>query len=281
MIDDAPCERKLWHRGTLKKNRCQKYLVEDKKVIASGDIPLGAIPLPAALALDNADYKLIETWNFVNELFDELKRAEPHEVRKLKKLRRKIAGPMLLGLHLILCIVAHKFKWMKDNMSEQEFEVSPEFRIYTEAADPVWHRFDVVSTTDIGLVECWCRLTLRQWSARNESIQQLMNGFEPFGVFNFAMYAEHNAKLLWDLQREYEADGRSHNVRLGSSWDRRGFKASLRFIEKYFKLIVAYAEWGPKEFAERGDKQFFRSRLEEEIPNKLALLEKQEAALRQ
>lgn len=153
MIDDAPFERKLWHRGTLKKNRCQKYLVEDKKVIASGDIPLGAIPLPAALALDNADYKLIETWNFVNELFDELKRAEPHEVRKLKKLRRKIAGPMLLGLHLILCIVAHKFKWMKDNMSEQEFEVSPELRIYTEAADPVWHRFDVVSTPDSDLVK--------------------------------------------------------------------------------------------------------------------------------
>ncbi len=154
MIDGEALQRKLWHRGTLKKDRCHKYLVEDKKVIASGDIPLGVVPLPAVLVLDNAEYKLIETWNFVNKLFDELRQAKPHEVRKLKKLRRKIAGPMLLGLHLILCIVAHKFKFMKSNMSEQEFAVNPEVHLYTKAADCVWHRFDVVSTSGSCLVEC-------------------------------------------------------------------------------------------------------------------------------
>ncbi len=108
-----------------------------------------------------------------------------------------------------------------------------------------------------------------------------MNGFESLGAFKFAIYAEHNAKLLWNLQRQYEADGRNHSVRLGSFGDERGFRASLKFIEQYFKLLVAYAEFGPKGLAERSDVHFFRRRLEEQIPNKFAFLEKQEKALSQ
>lgn len=143
-------KRKEWKRGTHEQSRSKKYLLEDKKVIASGDIPLGNFPLStySPLTSTDEDRKLFEAWHFVNELYDELKQADKDEVRKLKKLRRKIAGPLMLGLHLIMAIVASKFRVMSKELSEQEFEDSlcnGEAHDYAEAAEPAWKRFDVVS----------------------------------------------------------------------------------------------------------------------------------------
>ncbi len=143
-------EGREWKRGTLEQSRNQKYLLEDKKVIASGDIPLGNFPLSAysPLTSSDEDHKLFNAWNFVNELYDELKQAGKNEVHKLKKLRRKIAGPLMLGLHLIMAIVAAQFRVMIKELSEQEFDNSlnnGEARDYAEAADRAWKRFDVVS----------------------------------------------------------------------------------------------------------------------------------------
>lgn len=148
-LDEQESKRKLWHRGSLNKSRNQKYLLEDKKVIESGDIPLGLIPvvLNPPLVLTTSQHRLIETWDFVNALYGELKQAQKHEVRKLKKLRCKIAGPLMLGLHLIVFIVARKFRAMSDEMSEQDFEESMrcgEAHDYAEAAGRARERFDVV-----------------------------------------------------------------------------------------------------------------------------------------
>jgi hypothetical protein len=142
--------RSPWHRGSLERPRNQKYLVEDKKIIRSGDVSLGTFPILTKPAhASEYEYRtLLETWNFVNELYDDLKQAEPGQVRKIKKLRRKIAGPLLLGLHLMMHLTNRKFLDLKANLSEQELTQSyrdGEASLYVSVAAPAWKRFEVVS----------------------------------------------------------------------------------------------------------------------------------------
>lgn len=95
-----------------------------------------------------------------------------------------------------------------------------------------------------------------------------MNGFEDLGFFKIVKYAEYQAKMLWDLQMQYEADGRDKSVRIGGRGGRRSFMAGFEFLEKYFKLLVAYAEVGGKAVQEQVDVDFFKWKLEREIPRR-------------
>ncbi len=97
-----------------------------------------------------------------------------------------------------------------------------------------------------------------------------MNGFEEFGPLKFLKYAEYQAKMLWDLQILYEAEGRDESVRIGVRGNRRSFIAGFEFLEKYFKLLVAYVELGGEAVQERVhvDVTFFMRKMERQIPRR-------------
>jgi hypothetical protein len=141
--------RKIWVRTNTPESRSRKWMLDDKKVILSGDLPLGVIPFPTKppLVLTDEDHMLMETWIFVNELYEELKQAGPKEVHKLKKLRRKIAAPLIIALHLIMFIIGAKLRGMRSEMSEQKFDEcmsDGEARHYLIAVDRTMKRFNVV-----------------------------------------------------------------------------------------------------------------------------------------
>jgi hypothetical protein len=98
-----------------------------------------------------------------------------------------------------------------------------------------------------------------------------MNGFEPAGRAMLGRYAEYEAKLLFDLEAQWEKGGNENAVRIGwrGPGTKRSFFNALLLIEKYFKLLVAYAEFGPAEVQQQCDIHYFRKRLEENIPKSI------------
>jgi hypothetical protein len=120
---------------------------------------------------------------------------------------------------------------------------------------------------------------MKQWTTRNESIQELITGFEQFGKIRFLKYAEYQGNMLWDLQLRYEKDGRNQSVRIGVATKTRTLESAVLFIEKYFKVIVAYAEIGGQAYKDQINLLFFSRRLQDQIPRRYERFARQHASL--
>lgn len=65
-------------------------------------LPLQDRPLPPPPSVISADTELLETWQFVNQLFHELDDASSFEVHLKNKIRRRIAAPLLISLYFLM-----------------------------------------------------------------------------------------------------------------------------------------------------------------------------------
>lgn len=94
-----------------------------------------------------------------------------------------------------------------------------------------------------------------------------MTGFESWDNFKILKFAEYQAMTLWELERGYEDGGSDHKVRIGGEGRERNLVTAVQYLEEYFKLLVAYADLGPRGAAEHCDVTYLRRRLEGPIQN--------------
>lgn len=99
--------------------------------------PLCDRPLPPPPPSVLADKELSETWAFVNELLHELDDATPFQVPLKKKIRRRIAGPLLVGLHFLMLAAARR---IEQAQGERTRDLDMEF-----VAQQCWARYRLVS----------------------------------------------------------------------------------------------------------------------------------------